>query len=126
MSIRMDKEWLPFTPEQVADAPGHMGVYQIADADRQLLDIGRAGGGTRFGLRGELTQALERWGDRGRYFRFEVNLGYWSRHQELLMLALHDHGHLPEGCSEEQAAQLGRISPHPGNDGAARPSSRTV
>ena len=44
MSIRMEKQWLPFTPEQVAAAPGHMGVYQIADADRQLLDIGRAGG----------------------------------------------------------------------------------
>ena len=109
----MEKAWRPFTPEEVESVPGHMGVYEIADADHGLLDIGRAGGATRFGLRGELSEALPRWGDRATWFRFEVTLAYWSRHQELLMLARHDDGRLPESCSEEEAALLGHISPFP-------------
>lgn len=122
----MEKAWRPFSPGEVATTPGHMGVFEIADADHQLLDIGRAGGATRFGLRGELSDALTRWGDRAAFFRYEVTLAYWSRHQELLMLARHDTGSLPEGCSEEQAAQLGRISPHPGNETVDRSSSGPV
>ena len=32
MPVRLDKPWIPLTPEHIAPLPGHLGVYQLADA----------------------------------------------------------------------------------------------
>ena len=108
--LRPDKPWRPLEAAEVARLGGHLGVYQIADAEGRVVRIGAAGGRSLFGLRGELEKELAA-GPAGRRVRVEVTTQYWSRRQELLMLHLADHGRLPEGNPEVDAARLGRLSP---------------
>ena len=58
MPVRLDKPWIPLTPEHIAQLPGHLGVYQLADAG-EIVYIGMAGGRSLFGLKGALTEALD-------------------------------------------------------------------
>ena len=44
MPVRLDKPWIPLTPEHIAQLPGHLGVYQLADAAGEIVYIGMAGG----------------------------------------------------------------------------------
>ncbi len=110
MSIRLEKPWLPLTPESVQALPGQLGVYQIANAEGQILYIGYAGGRSRFGLRGELEAQCEQRAASGSRFRFEVHMSYLSRHQELLMIHRADYGALPP--ENEPQPRLGRLHPH--------------
>ena len=59
MPVRLDKPWIPLTPEHIAQLPGHLGVYQLADAAGEIVYIGMAGGRSLFGLKGALTEALD-------------------------------------------------------------------
>ncbi len=110
--------------------PGAMGVYELADEDQHTLYIGKAGGRSPFGLRGELFRhfstperlAEENWahprtGDtlpslagRARYYRYEVNHMYYSRWVECLTRFREDHGRLPVANLEdpEPLPPLGR------------------
>lgn len=111
--------------------PGAMGVYELADEDQQLIYIGKAGGRSPFGLRGELFRhfstaerlARENWThprmgqdlpmltERARYFRYEINHQYYSRWIELLTRYREDHdGALPPANLEdpEPMPRLGR------------------
>jgi hypothetical protein len=111
MAIRLEKPWIELTPEAVKALPGQLGVYQLADADGRVVYIGFAGGRSLFGLRSELERALqERPGGAAR-FRCEVNQQYTSRHRELLMLHVADHGGLPEVNAADPPPRLGRLSP---------------
>ena len=111
MSIRMEKPWVEMTPETVKALPGQLGVYQLADAQGRVVYIGYAGGRSLFGLRSELERALrERPGAAAR-FRIEINQQYMSRHQELLMLHVADHGSLPVINQADPPDRLGRLSP---------------
>ena len=56
MSIRLDKKWVS-KDEALLLLRGNLGVYQIADATRQSLFIGYAGGKSLFGLKGEILAA---------------------------------------------------------------------
>ena len=58
MPVRLDKPWIPLTPEHIAQLSGHLGVYQLADAAGEIVYIGMAGGRSLFGLKGALTEAL--------------------------------------------------------------------
>jgi hypothetical protein len=111
MAIRMEKPWSALTPEAVKALPGQLGVYQLADADGRVVYIGFAGGRSLFGLRSELERALrEKPGDAAR-FRVEINQQYTTRHLELLMLHVADHGSLPVVNAADPPPRLGRLSP---------------
>ena len=108
MGIRPHKPWQRSDPATLEGLPGHMGVYEIADAAGLVLRIGYAGGRSLFGLRGEIGAAVaEVRAAAG--FRYEVTTAYLSRYQELLMLHQADHGRLPAHNPAEPG--LGRLSP---------------
>lgn len=105
MSIRLDKPWLALDADSLARVRGQLGVYELGDAQGEIVFIGYAGGRSRFGLRGELQAHL---GQASR-FRFEVNMSYLTRYRELLMAFEADHGRLPERNARPQ--RLGRLRP---------------
>ena len=109
MGVRLDKPWRELTAANVAALGAELGVYQLADADGQVLRIGYAGGRTLFGLRSELAAALAA-GEAAR-FRAEVTAGYMSRYDELLMVHKADHGALPPGNAADARRRLGRLTP---------------
>jgi hypothetical protein len=111
MAIRMEKPWTELTPEAVAALPGQLGVYQLADAEGRVVYIGFAGGRSLFGLRGELERALQERPAGAARFRIEVNQQYTTRHLELLMLHVADHGSLPVVNAADPPPRLGRLSP---------------
>ena len=111
MAIRMEKPWIELTPAAVKALPGQLGVYQLADAAGQVVQIGFAGGRSLFGLRSELERALRERPANATRFRYEVNQQYTSRYQELLMLHVADHGRLPIVNQADPPARLGRLSP---------------
>lgn len=111
MSIRLEKPWIELSPEAVKALPGQLGVYQLADAEGRVVYIGYAGGRSLFGLRSELERALAERPAGAVRFRTEVNQQYMSRHQELLMLHVADHGSLPAVNAADPPVRLGRLSP---------------
>ncbi len=111
MAIRLEKPWIELTPEAVRALPGQLGVYQLADAQGRIVYIGAAGGRTLFGLRSELERALKERPAGAVRFRYEVNQQYTTRHLELLMLHVADHGALPVANAADPPPRLGRLSP---------------
>ena len=96
----LTKPWQNATPENLERTPAALGVYEIGDADGALLYIGFAGGRSRYGLRGEITNRIEQSqphaaaSDSAR-FRYEVNQMYLTRYVELLERELKASGGLP-------------------------------
>jgi hypothetical protein len=109
MKVRLDKPWLPLDSATVADLPGQLGVYQIAESEGEVVRIGYAGGKSRFGLRSELERELRARAGRPARFRCEVNMQYMSRYQELLMTHLAEHGRLPRE-NPESPDRIGRLA----------------
>lgn len=110
MSVRMKKAWLELTLDNVAALGGELGVYELANEQEQILRIGFAGGRSLFGLRSELSKALEEYCGSRTFFRVEVHCQYMSRYEELLMVHLADHEALPLGNASEQMRKIGRLS----------------
>ena len=54
----MTKPWQALSAEQVGKIASHMGVYQLADSNDEVVYIGYAGGASPFGLRGCLLSHL--------------------------------------------------------------------
>ena len=111
MAICLEKPWIQLTAEAVKALPGQLGVYQLADAEGRVVYIGFAGGRSLFGLRSELERALKERPAGAARFRCEVNQQYTSRHLELLMLLVADHGSLPVINAADPPVRLGRLSP---------------
>ena len=109
MAIRLTKPWQPLSDEAIDALPGQLGVFELADDAGRVLYIGYAGGRSLFGLRSEVARARARAPD-ARRFRSEVTMQYLTRHRELLMLHVADHGALPDGNRGEEI-RLGRLSP---------------
>lgn len=86
MSVRMTKPWIDLTEENIARLPGQTGVFQIGDAAGEVVEIGYAGGRSRFGLRSEIGERLAALGA-GHRFRYEVTMQYSSRYSELKNIA---------------------------------------
>ena len=110
MSIRLEKPWLALNSKNVSELQGQLGVYQIADAQKEILSIRYAGGRSLFGLQGELTDLLEKSEGQTLYFRVEVNMQYMTRHEELLMIHVADFGELPEYNQKIRKHKLGKLS----------------
>jgi len=106
MGVRLDKPWL-----EISQVPrtlkGHLGVFQIADAQQQVIYIGYAGGKSQFGLKGAVAAAVAEL-DTAAYFRHEITSSYMSRFRELMMVHIHDHGGPPLA---NPPIKLGKLSP---------------
>ena len=111
MAIRMTKPWVELSPENVKLLTGQLGVYQLADANDRIVQIGMAGGRSLFGLRGEVEKAMKAPPEGAVKFRVEVNQQYSTRWLELLMVHVHDHGALPIVNQADPPPRLGRLSP---------------
>lgn len=109
MSIRIEKEWLPFTGDQVARVGGQLGVFELGSSSGAVVYIGVAGGRSLFGLRGELASMLDT--SEADVFRYEINTAYLTRYRELLMVYMADFGRLPQENKVVDARGLGRLSP---------------
>ncbi len=93
-----------------------LGVYEIGDEAGEIVYIGFAGGRSLFGLRGELKRHFEGaanavTAERGRQFRYEINMQYMSRYRDLLQRFNEDHDRLPPGNQQpgEYVPTLGRF-----------------
>ena len=106
MAVRLTKPWLPRS-EALAQLRGHLGVFELADAEQNVVYIGFAGGKSPYGMKGEVAAALERFA-KAQYVRVEINTAYRTRHRELLMAYIADHDRWPEF---NEAFKLGRLSP---------------
>ena len=102
--------WRALDEAHVAAVGGHMGVYEIASREGEVVLIGYAGGRSTFGLRGELRHRLAEPDRDGSRFRTEITTTYLSRHKELLMVHVAHHGSVPRENLAD-APQLGRLSP---------------
>lgn len=110
MVVRLTKPWRPLDETEVEKLTGHLGVYEIADAEGRILHIGFAGGRSLFGLRQLLGEELSARGSVGYQFRCEINMQYTTRQRELLMTHRADHGALPPE-DLAMAERIGRLSP---------------
>lgn len=110
LSVRLEKEWRELSEAEVKKVGGELGVYEIADATDATIYIGYAGGNSIFGLRSELRRHLEAQGP-GRRFRYEVNMQYLSRWNELLAVHRSDHGGLPAIQGSDTPLRVGRVDP---------------
>ncbi len=106
MAVRMDKPWIALADTQ-GRIHGNMGVFELADANDEIVFIGFAGGASLYGLKGEVAAAGKALTDAEKV-RVEVNTAYLSRYRELLMAYVADHGELPKHNTEMPP---GRLSP---------------
>ena len=106
--VRLTKPWLDLDEAAVAALPGQLGVYEIVDAKGGTLELGFAGGRSRFGLRSTIAEAAAKHEAAAR-FRYEVTMQYWSRFEELLAVYLADHGELPPGNADRGEQRVGRL-----------------
>lgn len=110
MQLKLEKPWTELTEAELARAPGHMGVYQLADASGNVVYIGYAGGRALFGLRSELQRHLRDGTPGAEQYRYEVNTQYLSRWRELVMLHRRDTGNVPPLNEQEGSIPPGRLS----------------
>ena len=105
-AIRMTKAWQPADTAS-SQLKGHLGVFQLCNADEAVVYIGYAGGNSLFGLGGEVASALADHPDATGY-RVEITSSYLSRYRELMMVHIADHGEVPQF---NEPVKLGRLSP---------------
>ena len=110
MSIRLDKPWIEFSKQSLDRVTGHLGVYQLGNAEKEIIYIGVAGARSRFGLRGELQKWLEHNDIAISFFRLEVTMAYKTRHAELLQIFLYDFKRLPSANKNMNVTSLGRLN----------------
>ena len=107
MPLRPNKQWSTLDQQTVDKLKGELGVYQLANQDKEVVYVGFAGSQSLFGLRGELQQQVEK----AAFFRTEITSAYRTRYQELLMVHYADFGSYPILNSDSDTAKLGRLSP---------------
>jgi len=101
--------WTRLDADSVKSIPGTVGVYEIADTDYVIVDIGYGGGLSTFGLRGRIMEWLEKEG--AWWFRYEVTTAYLSRFNELAMVYQARHGALPREFQDQGILIQGRLQP---------------
>jgi hypothetical protein len=106
-TIDLDKPLELLTTESIAALPAQLGVYEVADADNEIIAIGYAGGRDLFGLRTALERELAAGAAK---FRCEITHGYMTRWHELLMAHVARFGSLPAANANDEG-RIGRLSP---------------
>lgn len=110
MSLRLDKPWTELASLTLDELPAQLGVFQLGDDAGEVLYIGYAGGTETFGLRTAILAEQERIGIAATHVRWELNHGYLSRWEELMMVHQFDHGD-PPAESHPKAIPAGRLRP---------------
>ena len=111
MSIRLEKPFQILNEENIEPIQAQLGVYQLAEPNGYVIYIGYAGGRSLFGLNSELKKELELRAGKETLFRYEVNMQYITRYEELLMLHKSDFGELPERVVQEHPHKVGTLNP---------------
>jgi len=117
VSVRLTKPWLDLQAVEPEAIPAQLGVFELADADGEVLYVGYAGGREPFGLRSAVATAVEAVGGGAdttpARFRYELTHGYLSRWEELLMVHVHDSGSVPI-ANQDGDEPRGRLNPATG------------
>ena len=90
MAVRLEKPWIDLDALNVAKVAGHLGVYELANKNDEIVYIGVADATSNFGLRGKLERELQQLRFGACKFRIEINMAYRTRHAELLQVYLYD------------------------------------
>ena len=99
----INKAWSDCAALNPRGLPGTVGVYELADAQGEVIFIGYAGGRALMGLRGEIAahcggkETFDVTRSRVARFRYEVTASYLTRWLELLARYRQDTGVLPPG-----------------------------
>lgn len=101
--------WERLSAESFKQVPATVGVYEIADNERVVVDIGYGGGDSLFGLRGAIALWLETEGTW--WFCYEVTTGYLSRFYELAMVYKSMQGRLPRELEARGVLIPGTLQP---------------
>lgn len=109
--------WQAFDPATVDELSGSEGIYQLADAERNVIYVHYAGGREPFGFRGRLARHFSEDETnpviraKATYFRYEVCFSYLGRWKEVLGRYFEEHGTLPEAnlASGEELPGLPRF-----------------
>ncbi len=107
--VRLTKPWRDLDDAAIAALPGQLGVFEIGDDEGATLELGFAGGNSRFGMRSAIAETAAKH-ERAARFRYEVTMQYWSRFEELLAVYVADHGELPVGNADRGDRRIGRIA----------------
>jgi formate dehydrogenase beta subunit len=86
---------LEFSPESVAQVPEAEGVYQLLDAERNVIAIKGV-----MNLNAALAEKLDENGQ-ARFFLYEEDPMFTKRESELMQQYLQAHGELPSGGDDE-------------------------
>lgn len=98
--MALNKGWTDYNNESEPKLPATLGVYELGDADGNIVYIGLAGAKSRFGLRGEIVTRVGQGdvlGIRPVKYRYEINMAYMTRFVELLEKHVDSFGVLPPG-----------------------------
>jgi hypothetical protein len=87
--------WLPFEEEHIRQLPETEGIFQLLDADHQIVAIK----GT-VNLRQELLEALAD-NDTASFFEFEEDKMFSQRESEMIQKYLQEHGEMPGGGADD-------------------------
>lgn len=87
--------WLDFTPEVVAAVTQDAGVFQLLDAEKNVLMI-KGVAALREGLQEQLGRAQA-----ARYFVYEPAAMYTSRESQMIQAYLQQYGKMPGGGADE-------------------------
>ncbi len=88
------EEWLEFSSQNVSAVPETEGVYQLLDAEKEIIYIK----GT-MNLRQELEEQLSTY-EKATYFMYQEESMYTKRESELLQQFMQRYGRMPEGNME--------------------------
>jgi hypothetical protein len=111
MSVFMTKEWQDGTSaETLETVPVSTGVYEIADRNGTVIDIGVAGALEPFGLRSKLRGLADTYQVPEMQFRFEEHVQYQSRYVELVLSHASRHGEVPAKVAERGEVFRGRLA----------------
>ena len=111
MGIRLEKSWTDLNALNVAQVSGHLGVYELANKNSEIVYIGVADATSSFGLREKLEGELRKPRYGARQFRIEINMAYRTRYTELLQVFFYDRNRLPAGNEDTNPNTLGRLRP---------------
>lgn len=89
------ESWLEFSPEAIAGVTREAGVYQLLDADKEVLAI-KGVENLREGLEAQLEAGSE-----ARFFVYEEAALYTSRESQMIQAYLQQYGKMPGGGSDE-------------------------
>lgn len=110
------KPWQRLDLAEIEAIPAVLGVYELGDDGGAVIYVGFAGARERFGMRSRLQRHFSDAetnrviSDSARQYRWESTQMYTSRHVELLMQHLRDHGdRLPAANDVESGGDTSRL-----------------